>query len=211
MLSFFTEALGKISCLARGARRSSKRFSGALEAMHSVRLELEERTPNRFELRDARIERVRLHLTSNLAALDAAGRALGWVRGAMPERVNEPEIWGFTSGLLDSLDDPTSEHPDSTLAAFGLKLLGALGWGFDFERCVRCGNACPPNKASMIDPTRGGLVCSGCGGAALRIDAGTRARLNSASHAEPGALLTQDANVTLRLVEAALAAHAGVS
>jgi DNA repair protein RecO (recombination protein O) len=177
--------------------------------MHTLLLELDERTPNRLVLREARIDRARLNLTSSLAALTSAGRALGWVRRAAPERVNEPEIWAILSELLDSLDEAPNGHSGVTLASAGLQLLIAFGWGIEFERCVRCGLACPAERTAMIDPARGGLVCSSCGGAAVRVGAAARARLVAASGAQPGALLPEDTSLALRIVDAALTAHAG--
>ena len=43
VVTLLTEPLGRVSALARGARRSSKRFAGALEPMHTLRVSLDER------------------------------------------------------------------------------------------------------------------------------------------------------------------------
>ena len=43
IVTLFTEELGKIAALARGARKSSRRFAGALEPMHTLRVTLDER------------------------------------------------------------------------------------------------------------------------------------------------------------------------
>ncbi|HEX5101745.1 MAG TPA: recombination protein O N-terminal domain-containing protein, partial [Polyangiaceae bacterium] len=43
VLTLFTERFGRISALARAARKSTRRFGGALEPMHTLEVALEER------------------------------------------------------------------------------------------------------------------------------------------------------------------------
>jgi DNA repair protein RecO (recombination protein O) len=213
VLSLFTETFGKISVLARGARKSSRRFGGSLEAMHTIEVGLEERpTSELFMLREARIAVPRMDLTSSLERLEAAGRALAWVRSAAPARTPEPALWEQTTALLDRLAARDTElDPVRLLAAAGLQVLATLGWGLDFDRCVRCGKECPPGQPALIDPGKGGLVCRSCGGARQRLDAARRTRLGRAARdGDPAALEQDDAKVALELVERVLAAHAGI-
>src|SRR6185503_14079906 len=94
VLSLFTESLGRVSALARAARKSRRRFGGALEPMHTLRVHLEERArAELLGLRDASIDVARLRLPSDLDRMTAAGKALGWIRRAAPPRVAEPATW----------------------------------------------------------------------------------------------------------------------
>jgi DNA repair protein RecO (recombination protein O) len=213
VLTLFTEKLGRVSALARSARRSQRRFAGSLEPLHTLEVRLEDRPRNELSvLREARIVTARPALTQSLERMKAAGRALGWVRSAAPAHTPEPELWMALEALLDELGAPGGVAPELALAATGLHVLGALGWGLDFERCVRCGKPCPPENAALVDPVRGGLVCRSCGGARRKLDAGVRARLaRAAVSGDPRVLEADDAGVALALVEAVLAAHAGVT
>jgi DNA repair protein RecO (recombination protein O) len=204
VLALFTESLGRISALARGARKSQKRFGGALEPFHTIALDAEEPGSGElFLLRDASIDTMRLALTANLARMDAAGRALSWVRTAAPPRTAEPAVWRAIIALLDDFESATTADPRLALAERGLQLLSAFGWGLDLERCVRCGRPCEPGRAAMIDAERGGLICRSCGGARIRLSGALRERLAS------GALVDGDADVAVDLVERALRAHVG--
>jgi DNA repair protein RecO (recombination protein O) len=213
VLTLFTEKLGRVSALARSARRSQRRFGGSLEPLHTLEVRLEDRPKNELSvLREARIVTARTALTQSLERMKAAGRALGWVRSAAPAHTPEPELWVALEALLDELGVPGGVAPDLALAASGLHVLGALGWGLDFERCVRCGKPCPPENAALVDPARGGLVCRSCGGARQKLDANTRERLaRAALSGDPRVLEADDAGVALALVEAVLAAHAGIT
>jgi len=213
VLTLFTEAYGRISALARGARKSRRRFSGTLEPMHTLELALEERPKSElFMLRDARIATPRTALTGSLGRLEAAGTALSWVRRSAPPRTPEPELWAALEALLDRLGSREEAlSPRLLLAAAGLRILATLGWGLDLERCVRCGKECPPGQVALVDPTHGGLVCRACGGARLRLDAGARERLaRAAASGDPSELGTDDAERALALVEGVLKAHAGL-
>jgi DNA repair protein RecO (recombination protein O) len=126
-------------------------------------------------------------------------------------RSPEPELWSGIEALLDRLSEPGAVDAERVLAAAGLRLLGALGWGLDLERCVSCGKPCPEGQAGLVDATRGGLVCRSCGGARHRLEGPRRLRLARAGASGDPALLEKgDAEVALDLVEQVLRAHAGM-
>ena len=211
ILTLLTEHAGKLSALARGARRSQRRFGGALEPMHTLRVALDERaTSDLYILREASIEQARTGLTSSLEALDAAGRALAWLARACVAKTPEPLAWAAVGDFLDALDSAAQERPPRIqLAEFGLRLLHALGWALDFEHCVRCGKTCEAGQAAFADAAQGGLVCRACGGGRQRLDAPLRSRLAGLMHAPDNALLDADVDAALSLVESALRAHVG--
>lgn len=212
VLTLLTEKLGKVSALARGARKSSRRFSGALEPMHTLSVELDERPgAELLTLVEAKLHTPREPILRSLAALEAAGKALSWARRAAPPRTPEAEVYGALGRLLDRLASGVSpEQANLALGETGLLLLSALGWGIDLERCVRCGRQAAATQSASVDAARGGLICRSCGGARLRISAAARARLQRAAAGESSVLESEDAPYTLGLVEAALGAHAGI-
>jgi DNA repair protein RecO (recombination protein O) len=206
VLSLFTESLGRVSALARAARKSRKRFGGALEPFQTLSVDVDEPvTGELFLLREAGIDTPRVALLSDLARMDAAGRALAWVRTAAPPRTPEPGVWAALTTLLDRLNEPGDVDARRVLAEQGLALLAAFGWGLDLERCVRCGRPCEPGRPALVDAARGGLVCRACGGARLRLEGAQRARLAR------GRLDPTDVDVALDLVERALRAHVGTA
>ncbi|HVY47079.1 MAG TPA: DNA repair protein RecO, partial [Minicystis sp.] len=136
--TFFTEARGVVATVARGARRSSKRYA-ALEPVHLLRVTFEERPGAELApLVDAAIARPRVGAAQSLDALDAAGVALRWVRKALPPHTAEPSVWHDLGALLDALDRGAA-RPRARAAGFGLRLLSDLGWGLELERCATCG------------------------------------------------------------------------
>jgi DNA repair protein RecO (recombination protein O) len=207
--TFFTETDGKLGAIVRGARKSTKRFGGALEPMHEIVIVLEDKGRELGLLKEARVVRPRLGLTSDLDAMEAAGRALRWVRHLCPARTPEPEAWSRLRGLLDRLDAGMGEVPIlQHLATFGLHLLADVGYALEWERCVRCGRPCPPGRSAMIDAAGGGLVCTSCGGARRTVAGDVREVAVRAQRDEDVTMTNAQANDILAIVDDALAAHA---
>jgi DNA repair protein RecO (recombination protein O) len=215
MVTLFTEARGIVSAVARSALRSTKRFP-SLEPMHLLRVGLEERSGQDLAvLTEASLVRPRLALTSDLDRLEAAGRALRWVRRAAPPHTPEPELWAEVNALLDALDAPLGPAaagdppPVVRVAGMGLRMLASIGWALDFERCVRCGRPCDPGASAYVDAAEGGLVCRSCGGSVARVllRDGRRERFLRAAQGDDAALDAGDARVAMDLVDAALEAH----
>ncbi|HEY3666495.1 MAG TPA: DNA repair protein RecO, partial [Polyangiaceae bacterium] len=209
VLTLLTDSIGRVSALARGARKSVKRFGGVLEPMHTLRISYDDRAGAELVmLREAKLERARPFLVTSLERMQAAGQALNWVRKAAPPRTPEPEVWAAMEALLDHLGDAEdSASPRARLAATGLRLLSAFGWGIDFDRCVSCGKQATVGQAAAVDAARGGLVCRNCGGARRRLSGDERRALSDA--ALGGKLADELAALALDLVEQALKAHGG--
>jgi DNA repair protein RecO (recombination protein O) len=210
IVTLFTEERGIVTAVARSALRSSKRFP-SLEPMHLLRVGLDERVGAEIGvLAEAEIARARLALTADLARLEAAGHALRWVRRAAPPHTPEPALWAAINAFLDDLDaagQSPGPAPEARLAGLGLRLLVAIGWGLELERCVRCGRLCGGSSSAFVDPGEGGLVCRACGGARLLLRGGRRARFLAASHGDDAALRGDDPAAAVALVEATLDAH----
>jgi DNA repair protein RecO (recombination protein O) len=213
--TLFTEAEGKLGVMVRGGRKSTKRVGGALEPFHTIEARIDDRGGELATLREARITRVRARVAGSLEAMDAAGTALRWVRHVCPPRTVEPEAWATLTELLDALDgsDALARAPRAALAQAGLRLLSDVGYGLDLERCIQCSKECPPERSARVDPARGGLVCSSCGGARVVMSADLRAKAVAAAQrsevASAAEMTSADAEAILAVVDAAMAAHAG--
>ncbi len=216
VVELLSAALGRVSVVARGARKSQRRFGGALEPVHELMVELEERGEGLGVLVAAEIVRPRFGVTADLGALTAAGRALAWVREVAPPRVPEEAIWSACEQLLGTLDRGAAvgaalereAAAQVALASFGMQLIEALGWGLTLDECVACRRRCPEGQAAFVSARRGGVVCRACGGAGLVVVGATRARLLGLSAG--GSLAAEDAEPAIALVEETLRVHAGL-
>lgn len=209
VLTLFTRSLGRVPALARGARKSQRRFAGALEPFFTIGTRLHERTGTELlSLVHAEIVRARTTLIADLFRMELAGRGLSWIRRAAPPRTAEPFVFDRMERLLDRLSELERPSPELELSEAGLSVLTAFGWAIEFERCVRCNRACPDTRSAAINVLAGGLVCQSCGGAAIRITAEQRGRFARAASDQSGVLLSEDASLALLLVERIFETHA---
>jgi DNA repair protein RecO (recombination protein O) len=209
--TLFTEDLGLVTVLARGARTFRKGAPVVLEPMHTLCIEAGEPAgADLLSLRSSAIHVARRSLTADLDIMQAAGRALRWLRLVVPARTPEPETWMEITLLLDSLENRPPRASMQLVSEFGIALIGAMGFALALGQCVVCGRSCGPGRSAYVDPARGGIVCRGCGGADFLLPAGTRDRLAEAGKGSRSVLMEEDVKPAVELVEAMLRAHFGV-
>ncbi len=204
--TLLTEREGKVSAIARGVRKGSKRF-GALEPMHTLTTSYDDKGTELVTLKEALITRPRTNLLTRLDAIESAGTLLRWARHMFPPKTPEPDAFATLIATLDALDAGGTD-PHAELAVAGLKLLADVGWGLELERCVRCGAPCPEDASAQLDTEKGGIVCQKCGGARTLLRAPIRRAAIAAQERNLEAV-TPHARALVELVEAAMAAHAG--
>ena len=159
-----TEALGRVGAIAKGARRSKRRFPGTLEILSVVDVRLVD--PPRaalFRLETAKLVRGFEGIPGDLGRFAIACQFLELLNRATPEREPQPELFHFALGVLDVLDGAT---PDPLLALLVLaKTLARLGYRPQLVRCAACGAELPASGRIAFLPAQGGAVCRGCAGA----------------------------------------------
>lgn len=215
VVHLYSEALGRIAAIAKGARRSKRRFPGTLEILSVIDVRLVD--PPRAQL--ARLEGAKLvrafeGIPARLGRYAIACQFLELLNRATPERQAQPELFEFAYGVLDVLD---GETPDPLLALLVLaKTLARLGYRPQLVRCSLCGADLPSDAGRVgFVPAHGGAVCRGCAGPdgaripalLLRtLEAGLRQPLRS--RAELG-LSERDVELAGRLVERFFHFHIG--
>lgn len=197
VVSLLTEAHGRIAALARGARRSRRRFAGALgfAALSTVRLR-----PPRGELwtlEHADVVREWSALAADLGAFAHAGYVLELVRTVAPAEQADPALLALTVATLEHLASRGASA--AGLRGFELALLDGQGSAPALAACVVCGEAAL-DRGAAFEPTRGGVVCAACAvsGRGRPIDAATRAYLAACVSTNDPAALDRDTPADVR-------------
>jgi DNA repair protein RecO (recombination protein O) len=176
---------GRVSALARAARKSSRRFSGGLEPALAGVAQLRERSgAELLALEGFDASTGRPGLAADLAKAAHAAYAVELCDRLCPPRQPEKAVYVWLDEFLSRLDagSATAER----LRIFELGLLRALGLGPSLDRCTQCGRD-PADEEVCWLPRAGGVLCRDCGVGAERMSAGTRwalVSLNVASLAE---------------------------
>jgi DNA repair protein RecO (recombination protein O) len=180
IVTLLTERLGKLSVIARSARRSRKRFVGALEPFAVIEAEIGSGRGELKTLNQARVLTAFPEILKDLGKMSAAARALELVGGATPERQPEPALFRATVALFRMLDGGR-EPIEEALVSFQIRATALLGFAPGLDACGKCGRPAVKNRAGLFDPIAGHLVCRACGGAPLYLNASSRARLQLAA------------------------------
>lgn len=165
ILHLLVPELGRLSVIAKGARRSVKRFSGTLDLFNHVRVQVDRR--GRGSL--ARLDQARLVEPFTALRADSGRFALGCyllelLDRLTPEggvRADMQRLFGFALSALRALCARTPDLRFRTLLE--LRALDALGLRPQLARCVRCG-ADPEGAQVDFHVPDGGVVCARCSG-----------------------------------------------
>lgn len=173
--TLLTAAQGKISALARGARRSRKRFGGSLSLF--VIGEASLREPGRGDLFQLEhfdcVEDLGSSLSIDMIKMAHGSYMLEVTRELMPTAQPEPACFSLLCEALRALAALSAPSP-CLLRAFELKLLRAVGLEPSLDRCVRCDAPAQPTTELLFNVEQGGLVCANCGPGGWPMDPPTR-------------------------------------
>jgi len=187
VVTLFTRDHGRVTALARGARRSKRRFAGALGQLVLSQLTLRPRVRgDLWTLESAAIIEDFTALAGDVAAFAHTSYALELVRELSPAEAPEPALLELLVALHRALARGASA---AVLRTFELRLLGVLGHAPVLDACVSCGDVAGlDDGGTVFDPGCGGVMCPRCApssrGPSVRpMPAGARAYLIAARDA----------------------------
>lgn len=163
IVTFLTRDLGKIAGIAKGARRSKRRFVNVLEPFTHVDVTLRIRPGhdlafvNACVLRDAPIS-----LARDLMKFAYASYVLELTDRMVREREAGPETYELVRDAIALLEHGDAEP--GVLRAFELHLLRLTGYEPELDRCRRCATAVSAGTTMYVHPARGGVLCARCRG-----------------------------------------------
>jgi len=179
IVTLLTADSGRISALARGARRSQKRFGGALQPYCLIRVEVGVGRGTLDRLAQATVSRPFVGILSSLRKMALAGSAMEVIRRATPENEADPRTFETAVELLEQLEGADDALP-AYLHAFTLRFLAVTGLAPSLDECCGCGKRCADGQAGYFDVSRGGVICRACGGGALLLSGPGRAAIRAA-------------------------------
>ncbi len=183
IVTFLTQDVGKLTGIAKGAKRSQRRFANTLEPLARVRVYFRQRPG------------------ASLAFLESCDLL------APPAGLSEPAKFAYGSYLVELTDQLTvEEHPVAELYAlldealltleqgpvtnaflrgFEIQLLARAGYDPQLDRCGSCQRVLPEAEPVFLNAAHGTFLCSDCQGPAgttVLIPAGVLPRLAALRH-----------------------------
>ncbi|MGH2910642.1 MAG: DNA repair protein RecO [Solirubrobacteraceae bacterium] len=159
ILHLYTLDHGRMSAIAKGARRARSRFGARLEPFLRVRVHLHEGRSDLLTVTGVDTVATHAGLREHAATLDAAARACDAVARLFETREPHPEVFHLLAAELALLaSDPAHGRAGNGLA-FRLKLLLAAGIVPQLSGCAVCGET---EHLRGFSGAAGGVVCEAC-------------------------------------------------
>jgi DNA repair protein RecO (recombination protein O) len=150
---------GRMAAFAHGARKSKRRFQGALDPFTSIRATIvpSKRAEGMPTLSGAVVVDPRLSIRSDLKRIALASYVVELGARVAPEGQATDGIYPLVVLVLDHLAEKECEVTLSTRRAFELRLLDVLGYRPDLDRCIVCRD---PPPSPHLDLVHGGVLCA---------------------------------------------------
>lgn len=157
VVTLFTRGRGRLSAFAAGARKSKKRFAGALEPCTHLKAQLVQRRGDTWRLDGADVLATFHRLRDDLPRIGRALYGAELARELIRDEHPHPELF---DALLDYLQTLETSADAALHLRFTLDALAFAGFRPIFARCGRCGG--PTGEQPRFDADSGGAVCRGC-------------------------------------------------
>ncbi|MBS3758838.1 MAG: DNA repair protein RecO [Desulfobacterales bacterium] len=163
ILTLLTQDYGKISMIAKFARKSRKRFPGTLELFSEITLVgVSPRKGGMPVLQEAALKQPFAGIRGNLLKTAYASYWSELVLTWLEEQKAQKNIYRLLRYCLGALD--AGQPPAVTSIVFQLYFLQFSGLSPNLRQCGRCRGALEklPGEKFGFDLEKGGLVCKGC-------------------------------------------------
>jgi DNA repair protein RecO (recombination protein O) len=185
ILHLLAPETGRLTVIAKGARRSVKRFAGTLDFFNHLRVQVERRRPRSMSrLEQAQLIRHFAPLREDPIRFALGSYLLELLDRLAPEGGNRDDMRRLFAHALAALEMVADHPPDlRTRVILELRVLDALGVRPELRHCVRCGRQAGADGPVDFHVADGGPVCGACGATLaglLRVHLGTLRALEQA-------------------------------
>ncbi len=166
ILHLYTPNYGRLSAIAKGARRARSRFGARLEPFFHVRAMLHEGRSDLLTVTGVDTIAVHGGLRDHASTLDAAARACDAVSRLFETSDPHPEVFRLLLNELALLESDAGHARPGNGLAFRLKLLLAAGIVPQLGACAVCGET---EHLRGFSGAAGGVVCGACEAASFSL------------------------------------------
>jgi DNA repair protein RecO (recombination protein O) len=167
ILTLFTRESGKYNVIAKGARKTTSRLTGATEPLMQIQGLLADGL-NLDVLTQCEVVESFPKIRADFGLFLRATYACELLDRLTPERDSAPEIFHLLETTLRLLE--VAVDPDAPLHAYELKLMTQTGYEPRLDVCARCETdlcylpgGTNGEEVTAYSPVRGGPLCLSCG------------------------------------------------
>ncbi|VEN75024.1 DNA repair protein RecO [Candidatus Desulfarcum epimagneticum] len=178
IVTFLTRSDGKMSALAKSAKKSVKRFAGVLELFSILKIVCVTKKKGGLSiLNEAVIVDPLPGIRSDVKKTAYAGYWVELIHQWLEERVQQAAVYDLLKSALMAINGPRGTE-DGISAIFQMKFMEESGLSPVLDRCVACGKSLDDmkNKKIGFSLAKGGVTCPECDpglSADMRLSKGT--------------------------------------
>ena len=161
IVTFYCPELGRLTGIAKGAKRSKKRFVNKLELFSQLQIRFAENSRSSL-VRIDQAELVNAYpvIRSNYSRYTAATLIGELMLHSSRENDGDPEVFKLLLWSLAQLNK--GKEIDQTIILFQIRMLALAGYQPMLKGCVRCGRIDPDAVPFFFLASRNGFVCRRC-------------------------------------------------
>jgi DNA repair protein RecO (recombination protein O) len=161
VVTMFSRDFGKITALAKGARRPKSPFESAIDLLAIIRIVFLHKSTDTLDLlTEAKLERRFRAAEHNLFRLYAGYYVAELLREMTDTGDPHPELFDAALATLGQIEH--SERLGAIVLQFEITALRLLGHLPSLEHCVGCGTSMDSGGTMAFGMLAGGVLCSGC-------------------------------------------------
>jgi len=162
ILSLFSHSHGKISVIAKSAKKSTRRFAGVLELFSEMEVVV---TAGRGlpVLQEAALKYPFAQIRAIPSRLAYASYWAEIIHDWVEDRAEQAELYHLLHHVLNQLDQ--GHVPEAVLSIlFQMRFLRLSGHSPNLERCMVCQRGTPAIQSDVltVDVAKGGIACPTC-------------------------------------------------
>jgi DNA repair protein RecO (recombination protein O) len=162
MVTFFTPDKGRLKGVAKGGRRSKRRFANCLDLFCLTKLEYElKRRGELHFLHSCKLVEGFPGLRSDFSALALASYMIELTEILFPLGVVDRNTFELLKRSLLWLNE--GKRADVLRILFEGKAMALAGYGIDFDVCCDCGRTYTGEGSAVFRSSKGGIACLRCG------------------------------------------------
>ncbi len=161
VVTFFTRSFGRISALAKGAKRLKGPFESALDLLTTSQIVFLRKSSSSLDLlTEAKLVRRFRPNEKSLMSLYGGYYIAELLSELTVDYDPQPDLYSAACNALQSLEG--AESPQQNLVQFEVRLLHETGQLAEFDQCHVCGTPTTGGKIFAFWVSQGGLLCEGC-------------------------------------------------
>jgi len=162
LVTFFTQKCGKIKGIAKGAKRSKKRFSGTLELFSLVNLQFfEKSTSDLTRIDHCDLIKAFSEIRRDIKKVGYASYFMELIDEIVGEKEKNSELFEPLVTLLSVLNG-NKKFSEGIVRIFEIRFLSILGYQPNLNSCTLCRNVFQNEAQVWFSPSQGGAICHKC-------------------------------------------------